>query len=152
MIDDETREVVIKKTWCHGQLVAPGYSFVLLWWYLKRRDQLSALLWLPILYFPLWCYVSYKNVFGDFSYRTITAGGIMAEMCHLVVLIETLKNLKDTMYLILCIASTLFLIETAAFLCVVTALRPKEFRPNNIVGHSSYQETMGLPLDPGVSR
>ena len=125
-IDEETRQVVLKKTWCHGQLIAPGYSLVLLWWYFAK-NSLSIAVWFPILYFPCWCYLSYKNVFSDFSYQKLLGGGILAEICHGIVLAQSLKGgLSVTTNLILCIASSLFLVETFAFLCVVTALRPTE--------------------------
>ncbi|KAG7358075.1 hypothetical protein IV203_014662 [Nitzschia inconspicua] len=125
-IDEDTRQMVLKKTWCHGQLVAPIYSVVLLWWYFSHRRSV-LILWIPILYFPYWCYLSYKNVFADFSYPKLLAGGIMAELCHLLVLIQSIRaGLDQTTNLLLCIASGLFLFETFAFLCVVSAFRPNE--------------------------
>jgi hypothetical protein len=124
-IDEETRQMVLKKTWCHGQLVAPIYSVVLLWWYFSQKQ--SVVLWFPILYFPYWCYLSYKNVFSDFSYPKLLAGGVLAELSHIIVLAQTIRSgLDQTVNLLLCIASSLFLFETFAFLCVVTALRPDE--------------------------
>jgi hypothetical protein len=124
-IDEETRQVVLKKTWCHGQLVAPLYSVVLLWWYFSKT--LSVVIWIPILYFPFWCYLSYKNVFADFSFPKVMIGGIIAEICHIIVLTQSIRSgLDQTTNMILCVASSLFLVETLAFLCVVMALRPRE--------------------------
>jgi hypothetical protein len=124
-IDEETRQVVLKKTWCHGQLVAPIYSLVLLWWHFSK--SLSIVVWIPILYFPFWCYLSYKNVFADFSLPNVMIGGIVAEICHIIVLTQTIRSgLDQTTNMILCVVSSLFLVETLAFLCVVMALRPRE--------------------------
>jgi hypothetical protein len=137
LIDEETRQMVIKKTWCHGQLVAPMYSIVLLWWYFAGPR--ATILWFPILYFPCWCYWSYKNVFGDFSFQQVLAGGILAELCHAIVLILAIRAGLDqsTSNLIICIAAGLFLIETAAFLCVVTALRASSRSPQSIPSFST---------------
>jgi hypothetical protein len=137
MIDEETRQIIIKKTWCHGQLVAPIYSIVLLWWYFASDgDDVSKwTLWIPICYFPFWCYLSYKNVFGtavDLSISKIAWGGLMTEACHIIVLIQSLKNIQNTMNLLLCISSILFLIETAAFLLVVCTLRPRNDNSNSM--------------------
>lgn len=124
-MDEETRQMVLKKTWCHGQLVAPLYSVAIMWWYFSHH--LLLVLWVPILYFPCWCYMSFQNVFTDFSYPMLLAGGLAAEMCHGIVLMQAVGvGLDQTANLLFCIASGLFLFETFAFLCVVTALRPSE--------------------------
>ena len=161
MIDEETRQIIIKKTWCHGQLVAPIYSLVLIWWYFASNDDddddddtdddnddankvSKWILWIPICYFPLWCYLSYKNIFGtivDLSIsKEIIWGGLMTEICHIIVLIQSLSNIQNTMNLLLCISSILFLIETAAFLLVVFTLRPRN-NNNETEGQQQYSTT-----------
>jgi hypothetical protein len=138
MIDEETQQIIIKKTWCHGQLVAPIYSIVLLWWYFASDDDdvLSKwTLWIPMCYFRFWCYLSYKNIVGtavDLSISKITWGGLMTEVCHIIVLIQSLKNIQNTMNLLLCISSTLFLIKTATFLLDVCTLGPRNDNSNSI--------------------
>ena len=76
MIDDETRDMIIKKTWCHGQAIMPIYGVVLLWWYLRYNDDAEdegssssssqdrplALL-IAALFLPYWCYISYRSIF-----------------------------------------------------------------------------------------
>ncbi len=133
---------MIKKTWCHGQLVAPLYSILILWWYAAHGWELSVSLIFPICYFPYWCYLSYRNVFVDFSYKTVLVGGILAEVGHLIVILQSVKDLSNTMNLLLFIASGLFLIETAAFLCVVTALKPTDSSfPDPGYDSGMYQES-----------
>lgn len=146
-MDDETRQLLLKKTWCHGQLVLPCWSLVLLAWFFHLQPSRPYVLFVPILTFPAWFYISYKSVFSDFNGRQLAIGGFVAEVSHVIVLVEAVKDLSDTWNLIICIVSALFLIETAAFLCVVTAFRPKERpRANMDVGGSIYQDPVSRPL------
>ena len=91
LLDDETRQLLIKKTWCHGQAVMPMYGMVCLWWYLnfspvtnnnddddddnenstsQPRRPLSLLVAALIL--PLWSYLSYRSVAADNRTTTTT--------------------------------------------------------------------------------
>ena len=124
MIDHETKLVLIQKTWCHGQAIAPVYGIVCLWWYTSNNFQPTALL-LPSLFLPYWCYLSYRSIFHQFSYRTIVLGGLLAEVSHAIVFLVAFKSVEKTMHMLMCIASVLFFVETLAFLLVVTAFRPQ---------------------------
>ena len=127
MIDEETKQVLIQKTWCHGQAVAPVYGVICFWWYIRNSFQPPALL-LPSLFLPYWCYLSYRSLFGNgFCYRTILIGGILVEISHAIVFVIALRKLnveKTAMTMLMCISSILFFVETFAFLVVVTAFRP----------------------------
>ena len=134
MIDDETRDMIIKKTWCHGQAIMPIYGVVLLWWYLRYNDGGDAenegssrpvALLLAALFLPYWCYISYRSIFTLFSYQTMIIGGLFVEISHTLVISVAIRNLTDTFHLLMFIASSLFFIETIAFLIVVTIFRTK---------------------------
>lgn len=62
IVDEETRQLILRKTWCHGQSILPIYSVVLLawWWHL---DKHPAQLVLASLVLPLWAWYSYQWVF-----------------------------------------------------------------------------------------
>jgi hypothetical protein len=124
LIDDETKKIIIQKTWCHGQAVAPVYGIICLWWYLQNGYQPPQLL-VASFFLPYWCYLSYRSIFIEFSYKTIVIGGALAELSHVLVFTVTIQALDKTMHLLMCIASILFFVETAAFLAVVTAFRPR---------------------------
>jgi hypothetical protein len=126
MIDQETKQILIQKTWCHGQAIAPVYGVACLWWYITNNFQPTVLLF-PSLFLPYWCFLSYGSIFCEFSYKTILVGGLLAEISHIIVFLVALKSVEKTMHLLMCIASILFFVETLAFLLVVTAFRP---RPN----------------------
>ena len=134
-IDEDTRRLLLKKTWCHGQLVLPVWSIVVFFWYLRGMSGdndysvgRQHILWIPIVVFPCWFYVSYRSVFSDYSRQQLAIGGIAVQLSHAIVLVVSTtgpKSLKDdTWNMIMCIVSVLFLIETSAFLCVVTTCRP----------------------------
>lgn len=60
IVDEETRQLLLRKTWCHGQAVLPVYSIILLfWWYhLKAYPQLV----LAAITLPIWAWFSYQWV------------------------------------------------------------------------------------------
>ena len=140
IVDDETCDMIIKKTWCHGQSIMPFYAMLCLWWYFHcnitegddENDESSIqrpswMLLLVVVYLPYWSYLSYQTIFQPhvFKYRTILIGGFFVEICHIITFSIALKNLHDTFHLLMFIASLLFFIETFAFLIVVTIFRTK---------------------------
>ncbi len=59
MIDEETRQIILRKTWCHGQAILPVYAVLLLawWWHMEARPfQLI----LASVVLPIWAWYSYK--------------------------------------------------------------------------------------------
>ena len=161
MIDDETRDMIIKKTWCHGQAIMPIYGVVLLWWYLRYndggddddaedegsssssfQDRPLALL-IAALFLPYWCYISYRSIFTLFSYQTMIIGGLFVEISHVLVISVAIRNLNDTFHLLMFIASSLFFIETIAFLIVVTIFRTKLEESS-----SQQQQQLQMSLQP----
>lgn len=124
MIDQETKQIIIQKTWCHGQAVAPVYGMVCLWWFISN-DFAPFILLIPSLFLPYWCYLSYRSIFVDFSYKTILIGGILAEAAHIIVFYVAYTATHNTTQILMLVASILFFVETAAFLGVVTTFRPR---------------------------
>ena len=76
-------------------------------------------------FLPYWCYLSYRSVFVQFDYQTLLVGGCLAEVSHLIVFRTAMQHLEKPWCMVLFIASILFFVETAAFLGVVTAFRPR---------------------------
>ena len=124
MIDQETKRIIIQKTWCHGQAVAPVYGMVCLWWFISNDFEPLVLL-IPSLFLPYWCYLSYRSIFVEFSYRTVLIGGLLAEAAHAIVFYVAFTATHNTTQILMLVASILFFVETAAFLGVVTTFRPR---------------------------
>lgn len=152
MLDEDTRRLVIQKTWCHGQVLAPVYGILCLIWFSSEGNP--WLLYAGIL-LPVWCYVSYRSVFVDFSPRQLVIGGILVEIAYVAVFSLTIPNVKRgnssygqqgggaAFYMLLCIASALFAVETFAFLVVALTLhrqRAGEYR----------DMTVALPSGPTI--
>jgi hypothetical protein len=149
LVDAETKKVIIQKTWCHGQAICPVYGIVILWWYVDSGFQPKSLIF-PGLFLPYWCYLSYRSIFVNFDYRTIIIGGLLAEVSHAIVFSVALQHLEKTMHMIIFIASILLFIETAAFLGVVTAFRPRD-RPDDNNTASSEESSNSHIIDGPVS-
>lgn len=130
LVDAETKKIIIQKTWCHGQAICPVYGLVILWWFVKNEFQPKSLIFAG-LFLPYWCYLSYRSIFVNFDYRTILVGGLLAEVSHAIVFSVALRHLEKTMQMILFVASILLFFETAAFLLVVTAFRPRGELPDD---------------------
>jgi hypothetical protein len=124
-MDEETRQMVLRKTWCHGQVVAPAFGVVCLIWFAHRPSP--WLLYAGIV-LPAWSYVSYRNVFGTMTPSHLVAGGAAVELAYLAVLLESLPGAKDrddpsrNWYTLLCVGSGLLAFETLAFLVVALTL------------------------------
>lgn len=134
IVDEETRRLILKKTWCHGQAVLPVWTIVILvwWWHLESKPfqlVLSALI------FPPWSIYSYKTVIaldernGALPYPNICGFGVLAMLAHLLVFLVAIQDLSDTFHMLLTVASGLFFVETGAFLLVVTAFRNEIAQP-----------------------
>ena len=127
-IDADTKRVVLQKTWCHGQAICPIYGIVILWWFVENGFQPKSLIFAG-LFLPFWCYLSYRSIFVSFDYRIILIGGLLAEVSHAIVFTVAWQHLDKTIQMVLFIASMLLFIETAVFMGVVMAFRPRD-HPN----------------------
>jgi hypothetical protein len=122
LVDEETRKIILKKTWCHGQLILPAFSFLYLYLFIFQNHKVYFLYAAIVL--PCWSYASYRAVFIRYSIRVLLIGGLLVELAHAGILIVALQSPSTSLGLLLIIASVLFLIETAAFLGVATLFRP----------------------------
>ena len=124
-MDEETRQMVLKKTWCHGQVLAPALGLVCLVWFAYQPS--FGLLYAGIV-LPSWCYVSYRNVFGSIQPWQLVAGGIAVEIAYLAILVLSIPRAKDkadssrNWFTLLSVASGLLAFETLAFLAVALTL------------------------------
>ena len=75
--DEETRQLILKKTWCHGQAVLPLYSIMLLvWWY--HLESPSFVLVEAAFALGIWSWYSFRAVFrimGSRNNDSAFAGG-----------------------------------------------------------------------------
>jgi hypothetical protein len=148
IVDEETRRLILKKTWCHGQAVLPFWSIVILvWWW--NLDNNPFQLVLAAIVFPPWSVYSYNTVIaldegnGALPYPNICSFGILAMLAHLLIFLVAIQDLADTVHMLLTVASGLFFMETGAFLLVVTACRNEiapqlSTRPLNPYGNEEH--------------
>jgi hypothetical protein len=75
MVDEETRVMILKKTWCHGQLILPALAVWYLWMAITiGSDSFSgnhridrAVLAYAGLVLPCWSYFSYHTILATAS-------------------------------------------------------------------------------------
>ena len=119
-IDEETRVLVLKKTWCHGQLVLPAFAAFYL--YLSVASFHLILLFAAIV-LPIWSYFSYQKMISSASapspvvFWTLAT---LAQVAHAGVFAYSFR--AEQTNLLLTISSGLFFVETIAFLLVVRVL------------------------------
>jgi len=128
--EEDTRRLILKKTWCHGQLVLPLFAAWYLWLFFQQGRGWSFLYAAIVL--PCWSYLSWTAVSSSTSaaaagngngnkFPSLVVGGILAELAHLAVLANAVRDgtTGNATNLLLAIASGLLLFETAAFLFVL---------------------------------
>lgn len=125
-IDEETRVLILKKTWCHGQLVLPAFSFFYLYLFFFTTGSSFILLYAAFI-LPIWSYLSYLTVASPEtlpSCRIFWTMASLAQLAHAGVFFYSLreKSERTSSNLLLTISSGLFFIETFAFFLVVRAL------------------------------
>lgn len=158
-IDEETRLLILKKTWCHGQLVLPVFAILYLYLFVALPQRHLIFLWAAVI-LPLWSYVSYHHVLSSpVLLTTITPTtlfwglAVCVEMAHLGVFwtvwgIAQEAQGQSGMNVLMLIASGLFFIETLAFLLVVRTLggAPASDGGMNTVENYQYQATSATRL------
>lgn len=133
-MDDETKEIILKKTWCHGQLVLPLFSILYLWIFFSNNATTAVLhhdvrfLYASVV-LTVWSFLSYRSVFVNFSLSALLIGGLLAETAHLLVFGSVWnayyhQTIQNSLIMLIMIASGLFFVETGAFLLVVYHIRP----------------------------
>ena len=125
LIDEETRVMILKKTWCHGQLVLPVLSVWYLW--LLASSASSSMMDKVVLLYagialPCWSYLSYRAVASSGPTPATFGWGALVQLAHAGILWRAARDTlssNTTTNTILAIVSALLLIETAAFLLVL---------------------------------
>jgi len=159
LVDEETRRLLLQKTWCHGQLVLPVFAV----WYLVLFFQGSGRVYLvAAIILPTWSYYSWRSINHNHSnadhhtnetqpnaptsssrriattFPAFLVGGILVELAHLSVLLTAVQDISSSTNLFLVIASGLFLVETAAFMAVVGMCR----RPHHSTDDAQYNQIL----------
>ena len=121
---------LLKKLWCHGQLVAPIQACLYAYWAVTATDAQvldseRVLLLVSASILPIWGYVSWTRMkqHGIRPVRVILGLGILMEIIHICVVIVASQRLQDTANLILFIVTILHVIETFMYLLAIYCLR-----------------------------
>ena len=127
IVDEETRRMLLRKTWCHGQAILPFYSVAIIvwWWHMEGRPFRLVLASLVL---PAWAWFSYRAVLAldrdaTLPYINFCGFGSAAMVAHLLTFTVAVRELSDMVHMLMTIASGLFFVETCAFLLVVTVFR-----------------------------
>ncbi|CAB9496417.1 expressed unknown protein [Seminavis robusta] len=130
-IDEETRVLILKKTWCHGQLMLPVFSVIYLYLFFTSWRYHVVLLFAALV-LPIWSYLSYQAVSASSSIAAAENNpspglfwtlALLVEMAHLSIFWVAMgMEERTSITMLLMIASGLFFIETLAFLMVVRTL------------------------------
>lgn len=138
LVDEETRQFILKKTWCHGQLVLPAFAVLYVWLAFFRGYNTLVFLYAAII-LPAWSFYSFQAVSssrGAVPLRPLCCGVVLVEVAHLGVLVVAAQDLSTALNMLLLVASGLFMVETAAFLGVVAFLR----EPTRTTNGNNYQD------------
>mmetsp|Transcript_16046 Transcript_16046/g.30750 ORF Transcript_16046/g.30750 Transcript_16046/m.30750 type:complete len:173 (-) Transcript_16046:188-706(-) len=158
--DEETRQLILKKTWCHGQAILPIYSIILIfWWYHLETRPIILLAGAFILTY--WSWTSYHELFHVINgthhqnnstrhdsiltqqsarHRKLCTLGFFAMFSHLATFAIAIPRCKEnTMNMLMSIVSGLLFIETGAFLAVFTALREDISAPSRVEQYADGQ-------------
>jgi hypothetical protein len=133
-IDPPTARLLVKKTWCHGQIIAVGQGVGYAYWGIAggeagRLDPAaSVFLVFFALLLPLWTVLSWRatNVVGPALGRAarkrLLGAGALLCCGYVAVLCLAAKDAGERINMFILIFTGLQLVETAAFLVVVSCL------------------------------
>lgn len=125
-IDTGTSRLLIKKTWCHGQLLASAQIIALgllsLWGTIDAWQR--AVLILTAIMIPIWGTVAWSAMQGRWranGRRVILVMGCGVELMYVCVLVVAARDLATDRLanVMVFVATALQLVETGAFLLVV---------------------------------
>ena len=144
LVDEDTRRLLLKKTWCHGQLVLPAFALWYFWLFIQGKG-LCFLYGCIVL--PCWSYYSWETISADTHhtnsgipskvFQKFIVGGFLVEIAHFGIFLTALQDgISTTINLFLVITSGLLFIETAAFIGVVGMCRRR-------VGNSASTNDVG---------
>ena len=127
-ISAATAHLLMKKTWCHGQVIAAAQGIGYAYWGLFAPDLdagLRVVLVLGALLLPTWSVISWRAMKGRtlFHARVILGFGVVNLVFYSAVLAIAATDLASNERLIIFIFTLLQMVETSAYLLVVCCLR-----------------------------
>lgn len=97
LVDEETRQIILKKTWCHGQLVLPAFAALYVWLALFRGYNPFVFLYAAIV-LPTWSFYSFQAVSSSYvPVRQLCCGVVLVEVAHLGVLVVAAQDLSTAL-------------------------------------------------------
>ena len=127
-LDAATSRLLMKKTWCHGQVIAAFQGVFYAWWAYQSTDMLQGyrmFLASSTLLLPVWTLTSWSAMRGHSSHHgwiILGFGGALL-LFYLVVLFIAVHASGDPLQLPASIVTALQFVETFAYLTVVACLR-----------------------------
>ena len=131
--DPAAVRTLLKKLWCHGQVVAPFQGACYGAWAASDDAAISAgfraLLWVAAAKFPLWACVSWKALhsrYGRRSFAVLALFGCAIVALDLLIAAtawRTPGELQQGWTLLAFIATCLHVVETTAFLAATANFR-----------------------------
>ena len=127
-LDAASSRLLIKKTWCHGQIIAAFQGVAYGYWGITADDlgtPARALLISAALLLPAWTAVSWWAMKGRETRhgRIILGFGIMLLLLYAFVLVIAAQDPGAPIHLAAIVFTSLQLVETFAYLVVVACLR-----------------------------
>eukprot|EP00435_Cladocopium_sp_Y103_P060786 s1576_g22.t1 len=128
ILDAATSRLLMKKTWCHGQVVAAFQGVLYFAWGYESTDLSTtqrALLMFSILLLPIWSIVSWRSMQGRRAYYAwlILLFGAILLVFYAAVIWFALEDDQNPYQLGLVILTALQCMETSAYLVVVACLK-----------------------------
>ena len=121
---------LLKKLWCHGQLVAPVQAGAYSYWAVAATDAQvlfaeRVLLIVSAAVLPLWSYVSWTRMKrqGLHAVHTILWLGGFIEVLHTVVCVVAAQKLDNLANKVIFIVTLLHVVETFMYLFAVYCLQ-----------------------------
>ena len=127
-LDAATSRLLMKKTWCHGQVIAAFQGVFYAWWAYQRNDMLQGsrrFLTFSALLLPVWTLTSWCAMRGQSSHDgwVILGFGGALLLYYVVVLFIAMHASGDPLQLPAIIVTALQFVETSAYLTVVACLK-----------------------------
>ena len=137
LIAEEDKVFLMKKLWCHGQLLSPIMGIVTAIWSIIEYNTLLTIEFIycivAIILLPIWSFLSWRSMNAKWPPPSILVKCGLVLLCYYVGIgIITGKHLShSTFTLCLFIFTILQLIETSAYLFMVKLLTPSLERQHN---------------------
>ena len=127
-LDAATSRLLMKKTWCHGQIIAAFQGMFYAYWGLCSSNMPQAcriLLGLSAVALPVWTWTSWCAMHGRTSFhgKLILGFGSALLVLYIAIFQIALRDSDNPLQLAAMIVTALQFVETLAYLLVVAWLR-----------------------------